>query len=40
MPLSPGQILNNRYCIVKLLGQGGFVAVYHAWVLPFAEVGK
>jgi len=31
MPLSPGQILHNRYRIVKLLGQGGFGAVYRAW---------
>ena len=31
MPLSPGQILNNRYRIAKLLGQGGFGAVYRAW---------
>ena len=31
MPLSPGQTLNNRYRIVKLLGQGGFGAVYRAW---------
>ncbi|MEW5870374.1 MAG: serine/threonine protein kinase [Chloroflexota bacterium] len=31
MPLQPGQILNNRYRIVKLLGQGGFGAVYRAW---------
>ena len=28
MPLSQGQLLNN---IVKLLGQGGFGAVYRAW---------
>lgn len=31
MPLQPSQILNNRYRIVRLLGQGGFGAVYRAW---------
>lgn len=31
MTLSPGQVLNNRYRIVSLLGQGGFGAVYRAW---------
>lgn len=31
MPLQTGQLLNNRYRIVKLLGQGGFGAVYRSW---------
>ncbi len=31
MPLSPGQILRERYRIIQLLGMGGFGAVYHAW---------
>jgi serine/threonine-protein kinase len=31
MPLTPGQILQNRYRIISLLGQGGMGAVYRAW---------
>ncbi len=31
MTLATGVILHNRYRIVKLVGQGGFGAVYRAW---------
>jgi Tol biopolymer transport system component/predicted Ser/Thr protein kinase len=37
MPLTSGQILNTRYRIVKLLGQGGFGAVYRAWDLNLSR---
>ena len=33
MPLTPGQILQERYRIDALIGQGGFGAVYRAWDL-------
>lgn len=33
MTLVPGQVLNNRYRIAKLLSQGGFGSVYRAWDL-------
>lgn len=31
MPLAPGIVINSRYRIIRLLGQGGFGAVYYAW---------
>jgi eukaryotic-like serine/threonine-protein kinase len=35
--LTQGQVLNNRYRIVKLIGQGGFGAVYRAWDLTLKQ---
>jgi serine/threonine protein kinase len=37
MPLNPGTVINNRYRIVSLLGQGGFGAVYRAWDLSLKK---
>lgn len=33
MTLATGTVLQNRYRVVKLIGQGGFGAVYRAWDL-------
>ncbi len=33
MPLSQGQIINNRYRVVKTMAQGGFGTLYRVWDL-------
>ncbi len=38
MPLTPGQILNKRYRIVRQLGQGGFATIYRAEDLSLKTV--
>ena len=38
MQLIPGQVLVNRYRIVRLLGQGGFGAVYRVWDMQMEGV--
>ena len=37
MPLKTGDIIQNRYRIVRLVGQGGFGAVYRAWDLTLGR---
>jgi eukaryotic-like serine/threonine-protein kinase len=37
MPLLVGQVLQNRYHIATLLGQGGFGAVYQAWDVSLSK---
>ena len=37
MSLATGYVLQNRYRIVKLVGQGGFGAVYRAWDLTLRQ---
>jgi len=38
MSLATGTILQNRYRIVKLIGQGGFGAVYRGWDLSLEQL--
>jgi eukaryotic-like serine/threonine-protein kinase len=38
MPLATGQVLQNRYRIARLIGEGGFGAVYRAWDLSLNKL--
>ena len=37
MTLKTGDIIQNRYRIVRLVGQGGFGAVYRAWDMNVSQ---
>jgi len=37
VPLKTGDIIQNRYRIVRLVGQGGFGAVYRAWDINVSQ---
>jgi serine/threonine-protein kinase len=37
MPLKTGDVIQNRYRIVRLVGQGGFGAVYRAWDINVSQ---
>ena len=37
MTLASGQIIHNRYRIARLVGQGGFGAVYRAWDMALEQ---
>ena len=37
MTLATGTVLINRYRIVRLVGQGGFGAVYRAWDMSLSQ---